>query len=139
MNEKLIQRATLSKGIGALIGIFVFIFLPYMWPDVTMHMRIGMFVGFTFLGGTIAVTGIFTQIPALNLKLTAAIRGALIGGSFMLVLVLISYDLLVMYMRTATVFQGLSPYWMIVDGIIIGAIIDIIATKKVGEGKELCQ
>lgn len=139
MNEKLTQRAYFSKGIGALIGMLILIFLPYMWPDVTMHMRIGIFVGFTLMGGTIAVAGIFTQIPMFNVKLTAAVRGAFLGGSFALVFILVAFDLLVTYMQTATIFQGLSPYWIIIDGIIIGAILDIIATKKVGEGKALCQ
>ncbi len=139
MNEKLMQRSYFAKGIGGLIGLFVLIFLPYMWPDVTMHMRIGLLVGFALMGGTIAVSGIFTQIPMFNIKLTAAARGALLGGSFALVFVLVSFDSLVTYMQTATIFAGLSPYWMIIDGLIIGAILDIIATKKVGEGKELCQ
>ncbi|XLQ20433.1 MAG: hypothetical protein ACKUBY_01470 [Candidatus Moraniibacteriota bacterium] len=139
MNEKLTQRAFFSKGIGGLIGVLTLIFLPYMWPDVTMHMRIGILVGFALLGGTIAVAGIFTQIPVFNIRFTAAIRGAMIGGSFALAFILISFDSLVTYMQTATIFAGLSPYWIIIDGLIIGALLDIIATKKVGEGKELCQ
>ena len=139
MNEKLMQRSYFAKGIGGLIGIFILIFLPYMWPDVTMHMRIGIFVGFALMGGTIAVSGIFTQIPMFNFKLTATVRGALLGGSFALVFVLVSFDLLVTYMQTATIFTGLSPYWIMIDGIVIGAILDIVATKKTGEGKELCQ
>ncbi len=139
MNEKLTQRAFIAKGIGGIIGVLTFIFLPYIWPDVTIHMRIGILVGFALMGGTVAVSGIFTQIPVFNIRFTAAVRGALLGGSFALFFILVSFDLLVTYMQTATIFTGLSPYWIIIDGLIIGALIDIIATKKVGEGKELCQ
>jgi len=137
MNNPFMKRIVYGKTIGFIIGLLAFVFLPMFWPEVSWQMRWGMLFLYTFIGATVGVFGVFVYHPVLRMRMPAWFRGTLIGGSLMLTVVLIAYPVFEALMESATIFTGLSPYWMILDAAIAGLIIDLIATKKVGEGPSL--
>lgn len=138
MNKNLLQRIYWSKGLGLCFGLMAFVLLPYMWPDVTVYMRWGVFLWHLIIGGIIGVVGFIAESPMGHIQAPAVFRGMLMGGVFMLAFVLVSYDLLLTYMASATIFQDASPYWIILDGVFMGGLIDWVVTKKFGEGQDLC-
>lgn len=138
MNKRIMQRAKWSKIIGFAVGLLVFMCLPLVWPDVSMYMRVGLLFWLTAIGGVVGVSGLFASFkPVCECKMSSIFRGAMLGGSFILMFVLVSYDILVDLIATATVFQGISPFWIIIDGIVLGAFLDFFATKKFGDGEKL--
>ena len=63
-------------------------------------------------------------------------RGALIGGWMNLLLVLFAYDQFVQLTDSWNQAYGLyiSPYWLILEGVIIGMGLDYLLTRWFGEG-----
>lgn len=133
------KRVVIGKGIGFLIGLLAFVILPSVLPDASMMLRVGIVFWYTMMGAFIAVFGVIDYHPILKMRMNAWFRGIFIGGSMNLVLVLVAYDALVPLMATAVFFTGMSPFWLIAEGVVAGVVIDVLATKKTGEGSSLCQ
>ena len=89
--------------------------------------------------GTSKRFGIFDHHPVFNFKMPWWFRGPIAGASFMLMYVLFTYDTLIVIIQSPLfAWMGLtSPFWAIIDGIIIGGIMGFVETKIAGEGKNL--
>ena len=81
------------------------------------------------------VFGVFARHPILNMSLPWYFRGALIGGWMNLLLVLFAYDQFVQLTDSWNHAYGLyiSPYWLILEGVIIGMMMDYLLTRWFGE------
>ena len=139
LKQPFMKRIAIAKTVGFIIGIIAFFLIPLIMPDASLMFRWGMLFWITTIGGILGVMGVMNYHPVLKMQMSACFRGALIGGFLQFVLVLLAYNDLSALMDTATIFTGASPFWLIVDGIIIGIIIDKIATKKAGEGPMLVE
>ncbi|MDD3302698.1 MAG: hypothetical protein PHN31_04005 [Candidatus Gracilibacteria bacterium] len=136
IKSKLIQRIIIGKAIGAIFGGIAFFVIPYIFNDVSMFLRFGVWLWYITLGAIIGIFGILTYHPYLKLSINFWFRGIFLGGWMNFVLCLFAYNSLVDMMKE-TVFNGYSPFWIIVEGMIFGIITEFIATKISGEGKDL--
>ena len=127
------KRVALSKLLGLGFGvIFAWWFAQMTTAPVTLVW--GMALLLLTLGALIGILGFYTRIPVFGFALPVWLRGAFCGLWMGVVMVLLAYG----PMSTAldqlawlpAVFN--SPWWALADLAIIGALIDLIATKATG-------
>ena len=138
-NPSLITRIAIGKGIGFIVGVTAFFFLPYFMPNGSLLLQWGVFLWYITFGAIIGVFGVMTRIPYLNLPMPWWFRGPYIGAWLNFILSLIAYDLLAEMLVAVFGEGGLfnSPFWLALEGIIVAFVIDFFATKYGGEGHAL--
>ncbi|MEA3450134.1 MAG: hypothetical protein U9Q85_04155 [Patescibacteria group bacterium] len=134
--HSLTSRLAVSKTIGFILGALTFFIIPLVKPGISIEFKLGVWLFFMLMGAMIGFMGIITEYPMFNFKLPWWFRGGLIGATFTLMLVLLSYGNVQSFMNLDIVaWTGLeSPYWIILDGTFYGIIISFITTKVSGEG-----
>lgn len=137
--DSLMTRIAIGKLIGLIVGIIGFVMLPHYVADVSLAFRFGILFWYATLGAIIGVFGVFTWHPILKVLLPWYIRSTFIGGWMNFVLTLVAYDELAIIMQSIFGNDGIisSPFWFILEGVIIGGIIGFFATKFGGEGAEI--
>ena len=137
-NPSLMTRIAIGKGIGLLIGLLGFVLMPFIDPASSLMLRWGVLLWYTTMGAVIGVYGIFTWHPILKLPMPWWFRAPLIGGWLNFVLVFFAYDEFARFMQVMFGEQGFfsSPFWMVLEGAIVGLIIGYLATRFGGEGIE---
>jgi hypothetical protein len=135
-NPSLATRIAVGKGVGFLIGLTAFIFIPYYLPEHSAALKWGVFLWYITFGAIIGVFGVYTKIPVINIAVPWWIRGAYVGAWLNFVISLVAYDALEQLMVSVFGENGLisSPFWVVLEGIIFGFVIDFLATKFGGEG-----
>jgi len=88
------------------------------------------------LGAIVGLAGTLTWQPVVNIPLPWWIRGLVFGGWLNFVLVLLIYDLLASVMISANFMGLMSPWWFVAEGAILGFVVDGMATRFAGEGRE---
>ena len=134
--NSLTTRIAVGKGIGALIGLAAFIFIPQFLPDASPTLKWGVFLWYIIFGAVIGVFGVMTKIPVLNIAMPWWFRGAYIGAFLNLTIALVAYDTLGLLMLSVFGAGGLmsSPFWVVLEGAVFGFVIDYLATRFGGEG-----
>ncbi len=134
----LITRIAIGKGIGLLVGLAGFLFLPFFVPEASWLLRWGILLWYTTLGAIIGVFGVFTWHPILKLPLPWWVRAPLIGAWMNFVLTFFAYDAMQEVMSSMFGADGLlqSPFWFTAEGALVGLVIGYFATRFGGEGKE---
>lgn len=137
-NPSLITRIAIGKGIGFLIGLAGFFFLPMFMPEAGWLLRVGILLWYTTLGAIIGVFGVFTWHPVLKLPMPWWFRAPLMGAWMNFVLAFFTYDTMKMAMDSLFGPDGAisSPWWFAAEGAVVGLIIGYFATRFGGEGKE---
>lgn len=135
----LMKRIAIGKAIGFLFGLAGFIFLPALMPDVEPTLRWGILLWYPTMGAVIGAFGVFSRHPILKLPMPWWFRAPVVGGWLNFVLVLFSYDAMQRFMTSVFGIDGLisSPFWFVLEGAIIGAVIGYFATRYGGEGAAL--
>jgi hypothetical protein len=115
------------------------LFLPMFNIPMLSMFGLGTLLMFVLMGAMTGFMGIFDRHPMLDFKMPWWIRGTLIGGFFMLMYVLFTYETLELVMQSSLVsWMGLtSPFWALLDGIFIGGLMGLLETKWAGEGENL--
>ncbi|MDD2907444.1 MAG: hypothetical protein PHH98_02270 [Candidatus Gracilibacteria bacterium] len=134
--SKLMNRIAVGKAVGLVVGLCGFIMLPFVFENSDLYLRFAILFWYTTIGAFIGVMGIMDKHPVLKIPMPFWFRGPMIGAWMNFVLVLFMHDKLISLMQ-GTALSGHSPFWLIAEGMIIGFIIDLIATKVVGDGKNL--
>ena len=136
-NPSLVTRVAIGKGIGFVIGIATFVFLPYVLPDASGLFRWGILLWLTTVGAFIGVFGVFTWHPILKLPMPWWFRSAFIGAWMTFVLTFFAYEEMQAVMVHTFGPDGLlsSPFWSVIDGAVLGLVIGYFATRFGGEGK----
>ncbi len=131
-------RVGVGKGIGFLFGLAGFILLPYFLDGATWQQRWGILLWYTTVGAVVGVFGVFNRHPVLGIPLPWWVRGPAIGGWMNFVLVFFAWNAMEGIMRKT--FGGgsvlSSPFWMVLEGAIIGLVIAFFATRAGGEGRD---
>lgn len=137
-NPSLITRIGIGKAVGFVIGLSGFITLSYFAPETSVQMRWGVLLWYTTLGAIIGVFGVFISHPVLKLPFPWWVRAPILGGWMNFVLTLFAYDALRAMMVAAFGVFGMfqSPYWFVLEGVLVGAVIGYLATRFGGEGPE---
>lgn len=138
-NPSLITRIAIGKTIGLLLGVGGFIYLLYFFPESGWLLRWGILLWYATFGAIIGVFGVFTYYPMLKFTLPWWFRGAFLGGWLNFVLTFFAYDAFAGLMVSMFGENGLitSPFWFVLEGVLVGLMIDFFATRFGGEGKEV--
>ena len=138
-NGSLLTRIAIGKGIGFAIGLIGFTLLPFMLPDAGWLLRWGLLFWYTTVGAVIGVMGVITWHPVLKLPMPWWFRAPLIGGWMNFVLAFFAYDDLQRIIIYNLGENGIisSPFWVVVEGMLVGLLIGYFATKFGGEGKDI--
>ena len=136
MNSYILKRVGAAKIIGMALGLVGFFMIPYFWPDESMRLRVGILLWYTTFGAMIGIVGMFDHHPLLKFRMPCWFRGLVFGAWFNLVLTFLMYDKLSMLMQQLDgAFGGIqSPFWIVLEGAVLGLVIDTGATKFAGEG-----
>jgi len=134
MKNSLNTRVIAGKTTGFVIGLIGFFAIPMVMPEATLMLQFGFLFWYTMMGAMIGFLGVMDSHPWFHFRMNAWFRGIFFGGFMNLALALIAYDTLEALFATASMFTGMSPFWLVLEGAIVGLIIDLIATKKGGEG-----
>ena len=114
----------------------MFFLIPALGVDVSLEFRWGLLLFYTFFGVFVGFFGLLDKHPLLDFKMPFWFRGILMGVFMHLLLILLAYDQMNAFMAMDMVqSMGLiSPYWALIDGAILGFLMDFVATKHAGEG-----
>ena len=129
-------RIFIAKSIGFLLGGAAFILLQAFQAETTMKFEFGIWLTFILMSLMIALVGILDRHPVFNFRMAFWFRGAVVGGAFFLLLVLVGFEQVQSLLTLDVVaWTGLtSPWWILIDGIFYGIIIAWITTWFGGEG-----
>ncbi len=135
-NTYILKRVGSAKAIGLVVGLAAFVFVPVVWPNESIWLRVGLLMWYTTFGAFIGVLGLFDQHPLFHFRLPFWFRGIVFGAWLNLVLVFLMHDkLAVLIPEIGGILAGLkSPFWIVAEGALVGLAIDAIATKFAGEG-----
>lgn len=139
-SPSLIRRVGVAKLVGLAFGAAGFVCLPWFLPDADPLLRWGILLWYTTVGAVIGVFGVITEHPVLHLPMPWWIRAPMVGAWMNFVLVFFAYE--PMHQMLLMLFGegggGLtSPFWFVLEGAIVGAVIGFAATRYGGEGRAL--
>jgi hypothetical protein len=137
-NPSLMTRIAIGKGIGFLIGLVGFVFLPHFLPDASLMLRWGILLWYATFGAIIGVFGVITGHPMLNWSLPWWLRATMVGAWMNFVLVFFAHQPMSAMMVSVFGEDGAlsSPFWFTAEGAVLGFIIGYFATRFGGEGAE---
>ncbi|MBO6503422.1 MAG: hypothetical protein JJ850_14550 [Kordiimonadaceae bacterium] len=137
-SPSLITRIAIGKAVGLVIGLLGFLLAPAMIPDIDIYFRWGLLLWYASIGAVIGVFGVFTYHPILKLPMPWWVRAPIIGAWFNFVLALFTFDKLGTYMSAILSDGGrtASPFWVVLEGALIGLLIGFLCTRYGGEGRE---
>jgi hypothetical protein len=135
-SNSITTRIAVGKMIGTVVGVTAFFFIPYFLPEANETLKWGVLFWYITFGAVIGVFGVYTTVPVFNIPTPWWIRGAYIGAWLNFTISLIAYDELSQMMVAVFGGEGVmtSPFWMILEGAIVGFVVDYFATKFGGEG-----
>lgn len=132
----LLLRITIAKSIGALAGLIGVIVIPLYYPAANWQFLLGILFWYTTLGALIGLGGVLNWHKVLNMPLPWWFRGALYGAFWNLLLVLLMPEKLSEITKAVDFMSLTSPWWFMLEGAIIGLIMDWTATRFASEGHE---
>ena len=134
----LTRRIAIGKSIGLVFGVIGFVCLPMLWPEADPWTRWGILFWYVTVGAVIGLVGIYTSHPVLQFPMPWWVRAPLIGAWMNFVLTFFAYSAMSQILTAVFGPNGLlsSPFWFVVEGALISAIIGYAATRFAGEGPE---
>lgn len=137
--NKLAKRLAAAKSLGFLVWLIAFCMIPYVFNGADMYIRWAVLLWYTTFGAIIWLMWVLDKHPAIeSFKMPWWFRGVFMWAWLNFVLALFIHNILWDIMLW-TMFEWYSPFWIVLEWAIIWLIIDGIATKCGGEGKELCK
>ena len=134
--KSIIYRVGTGKALGFVIGLVGFYFLPAFIDEPSLMLRIGILLWYPTIGAVVGMFGIFSYHPVLNFRLPWWLRGFIVGAWFNFVLTLFAYQqICTISMAIFGEYSAyISPFWMVLEGGIIGLLMDYLLTRWFGEG-----
>lgn len=133
-SPSLITRIAVGKVIGLMLGLCGFFALPYLMPEAGWQLRWGILLWYPTMGAVIGAFGVLTSHPVLRLPLPWWVRAPLIGAWMNFVLVFFAYAQMQNFLETGFGDVISSPFWFVLEGALIGAVIGYVATRFGIEG-----
>ena len=121
------------------IGIIVLLIVPIVGYPMFGTFALGTVMMIALMSIMIAFVGQFDRHPVFKFKMHWYLRGPFIGFVFTLMYLLLSYSTWDIIMQSPLIsWMGLvSPFWVLIDGMVIGAILAFLETTFAGEGSDL--
>jgi hypothetical protein len=134
----IVTRVVVGKSVGFAIGLLGFGFVSLGFPDLEWGFRWGILLWYTTLGALIGIFGVVDWHPILRVPLRWWMRGLALGGWMNFVLTFFVYDTMAHVLDHMFGAGGPfgSPFWLVLEGAIVGLFIAWIATRLGGEGPE---
>lgn len=132
INEQtLTKRIAIGKFIGLIIGLIGFFVIPLFSSQPCIMLRIGILLWYITFGAIIGIFGTYNHHPIFKFPLPWYIRSTLIGTWLNFVLVFFAYkEMMQIMLEVFGANSSLaSPFWFVLEGAILGLIIDFFATK----------
>ncbi|MFC1614985.1 hypothetical protein ACFL22_00300 [Patescibacteria group bacterium] len=125
--------------IGLAIGIITMAISPTFGFPIFSTFGFGTLMLFVMMGLTLGLVGMFDRHPIFGYKMRWWIRGTVAGFLFTLIYILLGYDSIEVIMKSNIVsWTGLSsPFWALIDGVVLGLFMAWMETKIAGEGSNL--
>ena len=129
-------RVAIGKIVGLILGALIFFGSPALGLELSTHFGLGLWLFYIILGALIGLIGIVDHHPIFKFKMPFWLRGAVMGIFMHLMLVLLCYHQMMAVMELDLVqSMGIqSPFWILIDGAILGILIDWTATRHAGDG-----
>lgn len=126
-------RTAIAKSLGFVFGLLGFYGTRTLMPAADPLLAWGVLALFLTIGGVVGIVGVIGHIPLVGWRFPPVIRGAEMGGWFAFLAVLFGYDMIAEAVASVGWIPAAfsSPWWMIVDGMVVGALIDVIASRLV--------
>ena len=137
--NSLLTRIAIGKTIGMAIGGACFFALPFLLPEPTWQLRVGIVFWYITTGAFIALFGVVTWHPVLHIPLPWWLRSGLIGGWMNFLLALFAWEDLqeMLLYRFGQDSDLASPFWIVPAGVLTGLIMGYAATRIGGEGADI--
>ena len=134
--QSLVVRIAVGKLVGLVFGVVGFIILPEFLPEAGWQMKWGVLLWYTTLGAIVGVFGVFDRHPVLYFPMPWYVRAPIIGAWMNFVLMLFTFDTMKngLSMAFGTGSTLSSPFWVVVEGAVVAAVIGFLATRFGGEG-----
>lgn len=134
MKHSLTNRLKVGVLIGFFTGGLVFFLAPLFGLVFSTALGAGLWIFYVILGLMTGFLGLFEQHPILKFPTPFWLRGMVIGVVMHLMLVLLTYDQMAEILHSMD-FMGLqSPFWALIDGLILGVLMSWLEAKYAGEG-----
>lgn len=133
------KRMAVAKSLGFLVGLIGFFMVPHLMPNGNDLLPWGILFWYALLGAFIGMAGFVTKFKhpfGFTMNFSSWFRGALIGGWMNFVLVFFAHEAMTNMLETLGL-SGSIFLWFILEGILLGILIDVVSTRAGGEGKEL--
>jgi hypothetical protein len=138
VTPSLVTRIAVGKLAGLAIGAAGYAMLPMFAPEAPQMLRWGVMLWYLTLGGLIGVAGVMTRHPVLRIPLPWWLTATALGAWMNFVLTLMIHDQAAMI--AAAAFGAGSPlanpFWLVLEGAIVGLFIGWLAHLAGGEGPE---
>lgn len=135
MKSSISNRIIVGKSLGFVLGGLAFFFLTRLNIPISTEFMLGLWFFYIILGAVIGLMGSMTHHPIFKFRMRAGFRGAIMGMVMHLMLVLLAFDQISQIAVSINIFNMHCPYWALLDGVIIGCVMDLIVTKYAGEGE----
>ncbi len=127
----LLAGAAVGKWVAFCMGMAMFFLLPRSVADIDLLDRWAVVFWYTTVGGVVGVSNIVKQEPISGLTIPWWVRAPLLGSWLHLMVVLFAGDGLPDLVLTIHATNGvlISPYWFVLDGLVIGFTVGLISTN----------
>lgn len=135
--SSLTTRIGIGKLVGLVVGLIGFFVLLQIYPDADWHLRWGILLWYVTMGAVIGMFGVVTWHPVLRLPMPWWVRAPIIGAWLNFVLTFFAYRDMQAIMAAVFGPDGAlsSPFWFVLEGAIVAAVMGYCATKLGGEGR----
>lgn len=132
----LVGRVAVGKGVGFLIGLAGFLMLPFLWAEADFQFRLGILFWYTTVGAVIGMVGVWSRHPVLDFPMPWYVRAPIVGAwmNFVLTLFAEAQFRAILAAMLGPDSALASPYWFVLEGALVGALIGWLATRICGEG-----
>mgnify|MGYP006939811604 CR=1 FL=1 len=134
--SKLANRLAIAKTIGFVFWLLGFFLMPVVFNETDLMLRFAFLAWYTTFWVIIWLFWIMKKHPVINMPTPFWFRWIFMWAWLNFVLALFMYDRLVLLIQ-GTTWEWMSPFWIILEWLVIWLIIDYFATKFGWEGKEL--
>ena len=132
--SKLANRVAMWKLIGFVIWLIGLFLLPSVFPETDMQFWVAVLFWYTTIWAFVWIMWVMDKHPLFPMPWW--VRWTLVWWWMNLLLVLFIHDYLVQ-IASQTCYAWYSPYWLVLEWIIIWALMDYILTRCYWEGKKL--
>ncbi len=143
-SKSIVHRMAIAKSIGLVLGLIGFLELPNFLENVSITFRLAILFWPITVAGVIGLSGFITKCALTkecslkkNPLLRAFFRGGFVGTWMNLILGFFLYEF-IFNLYQFIPFELPNPLILIaIKGFLFGALVDVLATKYGGDGKDL--